>query len=81
MEERLAEAIANGEIAKPVVALILGEFMEDFPQGTVFGHAGAVIEKSQGSPREKKRRLERAGATVAASLDDAISHVRSAVSS
>jgi succinyl-CoA synthetase alpha subunit len=81
MEERLADAIASGEITKPVVALILGEFMEDFPQGTVFGHAGAVIEKSQGSPLEKKRRLERAGAMVVESLDEAISHVESEVSS
>ncbi len=81
MEERLAEAIARGEIEKPVVALILGEFMEDFPQGTVFGHAGAVIEKGLGSPREKKRRLEHAGATVVESLDDAISYVESEVSS
>lgn len=79
MEDRLAEAIAAGEITRPVVALILGEFMEDFPQGTVFGHAGAVIEKGQGSPREKKRQLARAGATVAESIDDAISDVEAKV--
>jgi succinyl-CoA synthetase alpha subunit len=81
MEERLAGAVAEGEIAIPVVALILGEFMEDFPQGTVFGHAGAVIETSQGSPREKKRQLANAGAIVVESIDDAISRVALEVSS
>jgi succinyl-CoA synthetase alpha subunit len=81
MEERLAEAIAEGRVAKPVVALILGEFMEEFPQGTVFGHAGAVIEQDHGSPREKKRQLNRAGARVVESLDDAIRELKREVTS
>lgn len=81
LEERLAEAIAAGAITVPVVALILGEFMESFPQGTVFGHAGAVIEKGLGSPSEKKRRLARAGAIVAESIDDAVLYVEAEVSS
>jgi succinyl-CoA synthetase alpha subunit len=81
MEERLAEAIADGRVTKPVVALILGEFMEEFPQGTVFGHSGAVIEHDHGSPREKKRELKRAGARVVESLDDAIREVKREVTS
>lgn len=80
MEERLAAAITVGEITIPVVALILGEFMEGFPNGTVFGHAGAVIERSEGSPREKKRQLARAGAVVAESIEDAIFQVEAEVS-
>ena len=81
LEERLAEAIAAGEITIPVVALILGEFLESFPQGTVFGHAGAVIERDHGSPLEKKRHLARAGAKVAESIDDAVAQVEAEVSS
>ena len=80
-EERLADAIAEGRVTKPVVALILGEFMGEFPQGTVFGHAGAVIEGGHGSPLEKKRRLNRAGARVVESLDDAIGEVKREVTS
>jgi succinyl-CoA synthetase alpha subunit len=80
-EERLAEAIAEGRVTKPVVALILGEFIEEFPQGTVFGHAGAVIEGGHGSPREKKRRLNRVGARVVESLDEAIREVKKEVTS
>jgi succinyl-CoA synthetase alpha subunit len=81
MEEHLAEAIADGRVTKPVVALILGEFMEEFPQGTVFGHAGAVIEQDHGSPRQKKRELDRVGARVVESLDDAIREVKREVTS
>jgi succinyl-CoA synthetase alpha subunit len=81
LEERLAEAIAGDLVTKPVVALILGEFMEEFPQGMVFGHAGAVIEQDQGSPREKKRHLNRVGARVVESLDDAIREVKREVTS
>jgi succinyl-CoA synthetase alpha subunit len=55
--------------------------METFPQGTVFGHAGAVIERDQESPREKKRTLARAGARVAESIDDAVAHIEAEVSS
>jgi succinyl-CoA synthetase alpha subunit len=80
-EERLAEAIAEGRVTKPVVALILGEFIEEFAQGTVFGHAGAVIEGGHGSPREKKRRLNRVGARVVESLDEAIREVKKEVAS
>lgn len=75
MEERLARRISRGEISKPVYALILGEFMEAFPKGTLFGHAGAVIESEAGTPREKKRMLAEAGAVVASSLDDLIGKV------
>jgi succinyl-CoA synthetase alpha subunit len=70
-EEELASELArDGRL--PVIALVLGQFMEEFPQGTVFGHAGAVIERGRGAPSEKKRRLAEAGAHVAESLDDVI---------
>ena len=78
LEEELADEIAVGN-GLPVVALVLGQFMEDFPPGTVFGHAGAVIEGSQGGATEKKRRLAEAGALVAESFDDVILLVRDAV--
>jgi succinyl-CoA synthetase alpha subunit len=74
-EEELADELA-GDPRLPVVALVLGQFMEDFPQGTVFGHAGAVIERDQGGPTEKKRRLSEAGAHVAESFDDLVPLVR-----
>lgn len=77
MEERLAETLASGHITKPVVCLILGEFIEEFPEGTVFGHAGAVIERGRGSAREKKRNLSLAGAIVVETFDDLIAEALS----
>lgn len=71
LEEELADELA-GDRSTPLVALVLGEFMEEFPRGTVFGHAGAVIERGRGSPAEKKRRLAEAGAFVAESFDELI---------
>jgi succinyl-CoA synthetase alpha subunit len=80
LEEELADELA-GDQRLPVVALVLGQFMEDFPQGTVFGHAGAVIEGGQGGPTEKKRRLAKAGAHVVESFDDVVPMVRDLIGS
>jgi succinyl-CoA synthetase alpha subunit len=80
-EQRLAEALEQVDPRKPLVALVLGHFVEEFPRGTVFGHAGAVILGSEGSPSLKARRLEQAGALVAASFDEAIALVRGAARS
>jgi succinyl-CoA synthetase alpha subunit len=77
-EEELAEELAR-DPQLPVVALVLGQFMEDFPPGTVFGHAGAVIERGQGGPTEKKRRLAQSGAHLADSFDDLIPLVRALI--
>jgi succinyl-CoA synthetase alpha subunit len=70
LEEDLAAAFADGAAGKPLVAVVLGTFMEDFPQGTVFGHAGAIIENGRGNPTAKMRVLAEAGALVAESFDD-----------
>jgi succinyl-CoA synthetase alpha subunit len=78
LEEELADEVArDGRL--PVVALVLGQFMEEFPQGMVFGHAGAVIERGRGAPSDKKRRLAEAGAHVAESLDDVAPLVRNLI--
>ncbi len=77
LEAELADAVADMGMPKPLVALILGRFMEDFPRGAVFGHAGAVIGRSDEAPSEKLRRLEQAGALVAESIEDALRLVQS----
>jgi succinyl-CoA synthetase alpha subunit len=70
LEEDLAAAVAADSRGKPLVAVVLGAFMEDFPEGTAFGHAGAIIENGTGTPTEKMRLLADAGALVAESFDD-----------
>ena len=42
-EEKLASAIKNKIITKPVITLIAGRFAENLPQDTVLGHAGAIV--------------------------------------
>jgi succinyl-CoA synthetase alpha subunit len=69
-EEALAEAISEGRVSLPVVALVAGSFTEHLPEGTAFGHAAAIIRSGIGRPSHKRRVLREAGATVVDSLDD-----------
>ena len=48
-------------------ALIAGR---SSPDGVTMGHAGALVHGSHGGYAAKKAALERAGATVCASLDE-----------
>jgi succinyl-CoA synthetase alpha subunit len=79
LEEALADALEEGQISKPVVALVLGRFVADFPRGMVFGHAAAIVEGQRGDPAAKLQRLREAGALVAESLDDALRLVQRAI--
>jgi succinyl-CoA synthetase alpha subunit len=64
-EERLAGAMKEGTIRKPVVALIAGQFSQNLPQDTVLGHAGAIVSRGRGSAASKIRALQAAGALIA----------------
>ena len=60
-EERAAQFIA-AEISKPVTAFIAGRTA---PPGQRMGHAGAIIEGSEGTAQEKIAALEAVGIVVA----------------
>ena len=60
-EERAAQFIA-AEISKPVTAFIAGRTA---PPGQRMGHAGAIIEGSEGTAQEKIATLEAVGIRVA----------------
>lgn len=68
-EERLADAIERGDIKKPVVAYIVGEFATTLPEEIQFGHAGAILEAGRGTASHKKQRLIEAGAAVVDDFD------------
>jgi succinyl-CoA synthetase alpha subunit len=70
LEEELAEALAEDPAGAPLVAVVLGRFIEEFPEGTTFGHAAAVIDRGRGRPSDKMAALAEAGALVAESFDD-----------
>ena len=66
-EERLAQAIVDGAITKPVIAYIGGAAAKE---GTRFSHAGAIIEHGRGTHAAKVSALREAGATVVDSFSD-----------
>lgn len=69
-EEKLAAAMKEGTIRKPVIALIAGQFSEKLPQDTVLGHAGAIVSRGKGSAASKVRELRKAGAFIANTPED-----------
>jgi succinyl-CoA synthetase alpha subunit len=75
----LAAAIAAGRVDVPVVVHVPGRFMEAFPQGMRFGHAGAVIGGEDEAPGAKLRALAAAGALVAETYDEVVPLVRRAL--
>lgn len=69
-EIEVAEAIRSGELKKPVVALIAGQFQENYPAGVSFGHFAAVIKGENDSASAKRKLLAACGARVASSLEE-----------
>lgn len=76
-EEKVAQAITDKKITKPVVCLIGGEFTTTLPSEVQFGHAGAIIEGQRGLPEHKRQMLRQSGAHVATSLDQIADLVKS----
>lgn len=71
-EEDAAELIQAGGYSKPLFSFVAGRFTESMPEGTVFGHAGAMITGGAGKPSQKMAKLKAAGAHVLERFDDLI---------
>jgi succinyl-CoA synthetase alpha subunit len=71
-EEEAADFIRQRRFTKPLIAYIAGRFTEDMPEGTVFGHAAAIISGNYGRPSLKAAYLKQAGACVIENFDDLI---------
>ncbi|PIR87504.1 MAG: succinate--CoA ligase subunit alpha [Candidatus Harrisonbacteria bacterium CG10_big_fil_rev_8_21_14_0_10_49_15] len=69
-EERVAEYVLAGKLTKPIVAVIGGKFTNKLPQGTVLGHAGAIVGKGKGSYESKTKAMKRAGIRLANTLEE-----------
>ncbi len=69
-ESEVADAIRSGELRKPVVAMIAGQFQERYPPGQSFGHVAAMIRGSADTATAKRQLLAAAGARVARSLEE-----------
>ena len=69
-EERVAEYVVTKKIKKPIVAVVAGKFTATLPQGTVLGHAGAIVARGRGGYTSKVNTLRRAGVLIAPTLDE-----------
>ena len=71
-EEDMAQFVRDRGFTKPLISYIAGKFTEQMPEGTMFGHAGAIIEGGKGKPSTKARLLREAGAYVPETYDEVI---------
>lgn len=78
-EYEVAEYIRSGACSKPVVALLAGEFQENYPPGVSFGHVAAMISDSADTVSAKRQVLTEAGALVANALDEVSALLKGAV--
>jgi succinyl-CoA synthetase alpha subunit len=62
-ENQVAGMLEKGDLSKPIVAFITGEFTESMPTQQ-YGHAGAVIRGDEDKPSHKKKVLRESGAHV-----------------
>ena len=69
-EAEVVAALRAGELHKPVVAIVVGSFQENYPRGASFGHVAAMIEHGDDSASAKRRMLADAGVRVAATIDE-----------
>ena len=61
-EEEASEFVKNYKIKKPIVGFIAGKTA---PRGKRMGHAGAIISGGKGTAREKIKKMEECGITIA----------------
>jgi succinyl-CoA synthetase alpha subunit len=71
-EEEAAILLKAGEFSKPLLVYVAGRFTEEMPEGTVFGHAAAIVAGDHGRPSRKMAALADAGAEVMERFDDLI---------
>jgi succinyl-CoA synthetase alpha subunit len=76
-EERIGEMLRDGRFTKPLVAMIVGRFVDRMPNDVSFGHTAAMVSRGQGSPASKVQLLRESGALIADTLADLPPLVRS----
>tara|TARA_E500000331_G_C17158178_1_gene670527 strand:+ start:236 stop:1132 length:897 start_codon:yes stop_codon:yes gene_type:complete len=79
-EHQVAEFLRSGFCTKPLVALLAGEFQENYPKGVSFGHVAAMINDEEDTVSAKRKMLADAGALVVHSLGEIPERIRSVLS-
>lgn len=70
LEGDLVRSIEAGRVTKPVVAIVTGDWLHQFPPGSTFGHAGAFLDGEKTSAASKRARLAAAGVTIVTRTSD-----------
>jgi succinyl-CoA synthetase alpha subunit len=78
MEEQSAEHLKHKGSRLPVIAFVAGRFADKM-QGIRFGHAGAIVQGTTGSPAAKVAALREGGVLVAEQLSQIPDMVRCAL--
>ena len=78
-EAGLASALSAGEITKPVVAMVAGDFMDSYEPGKAFGHVAAIANMDAERAVTKRRLLEDSGASIADRVEDIPVALREAI--
>lgn len=74
-EREVAEILARREFTKPLAIHVGGAFAASMPEGSVVGHAGAIVAAGQ-SAADKSTALREAGALIAERFDDLVELVQ-----
>ncbi|MBH73276.1 MAG: succinate--CoA ligase subunit alpha [Rhodospirillaceae bacterium] len=69
-EHEVAAYLRTKACTKPLIALLAGEFQENYPKGVSFGHVAAMINDVEDTVSAKRKMLSAAGAIVVNSLGE-----------
>jgi len=69
-EEEAADFIKKTKFKKPVVVIVAGEFGSTLPEGTVLGHAGAIVSRGRGGYASKIKALRSGGILIAHTIEE-----------
>ena len=75
-EYEVIDAIKDGKITKPVIALCTGTVAKHLASGVQFGHAGAKANSDQEEAAAKNKALKEAGCHVPASFNELPSTIK-----
>lgn len=75
-EEELAQKIKDLPFTKPVIAYVSGLFAQTLPTGVSFGHAGAIVSKTEGTRDGKIKALQEAGVHIAGSPEEMLTFLK-----
>jgi len=74
-EFEIQKLIKKKEFSKPIAIYIGGKFASQLPEGTMIGHAGALVKKGQGA-KEKEEALREVGVMIASTYEQLVELVK-----